>query len=59
MFTIMFNMFITDLAYFDGYARAATLITDILRIAVTEIMNVIPATHPVITQNIKECVVVF
>ena len=35
VFTIMF-VYITDLACFDGYARAATLITDELRIAVTK-----------------------
>ena len=32
MFTIMFNVYITDLSCFDEYVRAATLITDKLRI---------------------------
>ena len=31
MFMLIFNVYITDLACFDGYARAATLITDRLR----------------------------
>ena len=30
-YMIMFNVYITDLACFDGYARAATLITARLR----------------------------
>ena len=32
VYMIKFNMYITALAGFDGYARAATVITDILRI---------------------------
>ena len=28
VYMIMFNVYITALAYFDGYARAATLIID-------------------------------
>ena len=35
VYMIMFNVHITAFACFDGYARAATLITDRLRIALT------------------------
>ena len=36
VYMIMFNVYIMPLACFHGYARASTLITDTLRIAVTE-----------------------
>ena len=39
VYMIMFNVYITDLACFDGYARAATLITDSLRRALTVITD--------------------
>ena len=32
IYMIMFNVYITTFACFDGYVNAATLITDILRI---------------------------
>ena len=35
VYMIMINVYIRALAHFDGYARAVTLITDRLRIALT------------------------
>ena len=40
VYMIMFNVYITALAYFDGYARAVTLITDRLRIALARITDI-------------------
>ena len=39
VYIIMFNVYITALACFSGYARAETLITDRLRIALTLITD--------------------
>ena len=39
VYMIMFNMYITALACFDGYAKATTLITDTIRIALTLITH--------------------
>ena len=39
VYMITFNVYITALALFEGYARAAVLITDRLRIALTMITD--------------------
>ena len=39
VYMIIFNVYITAFGCFDAYARAATLITDILRIALTLITD--------------------
>ena len=38
VYMIMFNVYITALAYFDGYERAATLINDIILALATHIL---------------------